>query len=497
MGISLPVFGESAGALLNDDAARVRAAIGLSAGRKHENRRRAWELLPDAEALRRQAKAIREHAIEHLDHYLNAFIEQCEANGAHVHVAATAEDANDIVTSIAREHRCSSVVKSKSMLTEEIDLYPRLQQAGLDVVETDLGEFIARLDGDTPSHIVGPIMHKTRGEIAEAMRRELGVSCSDDPTELAGIAREHLRDKFFHADMGMTGGNFLIAETGQVVVVENEGNARQSLSTPRVLVSVVGIEKVIPRAVDAAVLLKLLARSGTGQPMTIYTSLFGRPRGQGELDGPEHFHVVLIDNGRSGVLASEYREALQCIRCGACLNACPVYRGAGGGHAYGHVYSGPIGAVIAPLLDGVSRHSALPHASSLCGACLDACPVKIDLPEMLIKLRRDLVDRGHLMSRAKPSVWERLAYRTAAWVMGQSWSYRWMHTLQRWWLRGRSDWVEGAPYPVRLWTAQRDMPAPAAKSFREIWDEHAAKPEQKAKPEHAAKPEQEAKHASE
>jgi L-lactate dehydrogenase complex protein LldF len=278
-------------------------------------------------------------------------------------------------------------------------------------------------------------------------------------------ARRYLRDKFRRADLGITGGNFLVAETGQVCVVENEGNARQSTTTPRVLVSLVGIEKLVPRMIDLSVMLKLLSRSATGQHMTVYTSLFGRPRRANERDGPEEFHIVLLDNGRSEILAGEYRETLRCIRCGACLNTCPVYRSIGG-HAYGSVYPGPIGALITPLMSGVANFKDLPHASSLCGACNEACPVKIDIPRHLINLRRDMVARK-ITGRV-----ERAIYKLWSWMYRSRSRYGWWCRLQRWSLRRRArgtGWITRTPPPARGWTQVRDMPAPAARTFHQLW----------------------------
>lgn len=442
------------------DTAR-RLKVLNAVGRQYEGRRARWADLPDVQALRRQAADIRQHTLDHLDHYLAEFIQQAEARGAVVHVADDAEAARRIVLDIARRYDCHNIIKSKSMVSEEVHLTPHLQQAGLDVVETDLGEFIVQLDHDAPSHLVTPIIHKSRGDIAALFAAKLSYAGPGDAPGLTRSARAHLRSKFRQADMGMTGGNFLIAETGQVLVVENEGNARQSISSARVLVSMVGVEKLIPRLTDAAVMLKLLPRSATGQPITVYTSLFGGPRGGGQADGPEAFHLVLVDNGRSAILGSEYRDALRCIRCGACLNACPVYRGIGG-HAYGHVYSGPIGAVLAPLFEGLARHGDLPQASSLCGACHEVCPVRIDLPGLLIRLRRDRVDR----QLASPM--ERVAYRLWAWTLRHPWLYRLVTQFQRMRL-GTVGWVDDGPRPLKQWTDVRSMPAPAEHTFRELW----------------------------
>lgn len=443
----------------------LRLAVANAVLKQYAGRQERWRELPNIQALRDLAGRIRQHTLDHLDFYLDQLKSNVERRGGVVHFAETAEDARRIVMGIVRDNGCRRIIKSKSMVSEEVDLTRHMEEAGLDVDETDLGEFIAQIARERPSHIVGPIIHMNRQTIAGHFARYFKTDCGDDPAELTRIARDHLREKFRRADLGMTGGNFLVAETGQVCVVENEGNARQSVTTPRILVSMVGIEKVIPRLDDLGVMLKLLGRSSTGQPMTVYTNLFGGTRAPGELDGPEQFHLVLVDNGRSRILAGEYREALRCIRCGACLNACPVYRTIGG-QAYGHIYSGPIGAVLAPLLTTLAEHKELPQASSLCGACGEVCPVKIDLPGLLLRLRRDLVAAGHLPWR------DRLVYRFWAWAMMSPSRYRLFSWLQRRSLRKRADrdgWVRSAPGLAAPWTASRDLPAPAPRSFRQLW----------------------------
>ncbi|HXE55680.1 MAG TPA: lactate utilization protein B, partial [Tepidisphaeraceae bacterium] len=386
----------------------------------------------------------------------------------HVHFAADGQQARQIILDIAAHHDARSVIKSKSMVSEEINLAHVLEAAGLDVVETDLGEFIVQISQDRPSHLVAPIVHKDKASIAKLFSEYFGTPYNDDPSALTMQARAHLRDKFRHADIGMTGGNFLCAETGLVCSVENEGNQRQSLSTPRVLIALVGIEKVVPRMVDLAVMLKLLTRSATGSPITIYTNLYGGPRSFGEKDGPQEFHLVLVDNGRTEILGSEYRETLRCIRCGACLNACPIYRKIGG-HAYGSVYPGPIGALITPLFKGLREFKDLPQASSLCGACYEACPVKINIPKYLIQMRRDIV-QTHLNGPL-----ERTVYRLWARAMHSTFLYRLIGKFQKWDLRRRakgSGWVQSLPKVAAGWTQIRDMPAPARKSFHELWRGH-------------------------
>jgi L-lactate dehydrogenase complex protein LldF len=445
---------------------RLKKSVNKATLHQYTQRQQRMPDLPDPDGLRTLAGDIKQHAIEHLDYYLEQLKANVEKNGGHVHFAATADDARRIIMGIVAQTKSKSVVKSKSMASEEIELAHLMEAKGLDVVETDLGEFIVQIGKDKPSHIVAPIIHLDTAQIADLMCKHFGVEHCVEPKKLADYARVHLRDKFRRADLGMTGGNFLVAETGHVCVVENEGNARQSVTTPRVLVSLVGIEKVVPRLADLAVMLKLLARSATGQQMTVYTSIFGGPKQPGEKDGPEEFHLVLMDNGRSEILASEeYRETLRCIRCGACLNACPVYRKIGG-HSYGYVYSGPIGALITPLFKGLGNYKDLPQASSLCGACYEACPVKINIPQHLINLRRDIV-KQQINGRA-----ERFVYRMWAKTLRSPLVYKMISQAQKWDLRRRAKgtgWVKKMPSVAAGWTQIRDMPAPAKKTFRQMW----------------------------
>jgi L-lactate dehydrogenase complex protein LldF len=444
---------------------KLHLALLNSVVRQYTARQICMRDLPDAEGLRRLAGQIKQHTLDHLDYYLEQLKANVERNGGQVHFARDGAQARQIILQIARAAGCSRCIKSKSMVSEEIDLAQALEAEGMDVVETDLGEFIVQISHDRPSHIVAPIVHKDKASIAKLFSEYFHTPYDEDPQTLTKQARQYLREKFRRADFGITGGNFLIAETGQVCVVENEGNARQSTTTPRVLVSLVGIEKLIPRQVDLAVMLKLLARSATGQPMTVYTSLFGGPRRPGEKDGPEQFHLVLIDNGRSEILGSQYRETLRCIRCGACLNACPIYRTIGG-HAYGSVYPGPIGALITPLFRGLGSFKDLPQASSLCGACYEVCPVKINIPRHLINLRRDIV------AQRLNSPIERAICRLWAWAVRWPLLYAWIGRVQKWDLRRRArktGWVEQMPLAAAGWTQVRSMPAPAKKTFHQLW----------------------------
>jgi L-lactate dehydrogenase complex protein LldF len=397
-----------------------------------------------------------------------------------VHFATTSEEANAIAVAIARRNGCKLCIKSKSMVTEETHLLPELEAIGCETIETDLGEFIIQLDHDAPSHIVTPMIHKDRCATGRAFARELGVPYSDDPATLAQIARDYLRDKYRQADLGISGGNFLVAEAGSLVICTNEGNGRFCTSRPRTHIAFVGIEKLIPKLEHLSVFLKLLARSATGQPLTCYTHVMTGPKRATEPDGPEELHFILVDNGRIEVLKEETREMLRCIRCGACLNACPVYRKIGG-HAYGAVYSGPIGAILTPMLRGLANYKDLPHASSLCGACYEACPVKINIPKDLIQLRRDMIGQRVTGAgqRFVMRVWAKsllngLTYRLGGWFQKTMFraQARVAGTLAKGDPYAARGWLSNAPGAMKGWTRERDMPTPPAKSFRHWWAEH-------------------------
>lgn len=411
------------------------------------------------EHLRQQAAAIKRRAL----HDLPALLEQAEANmqanGITVLWAADAEEANQHVLDIARRHGAQRITKSKSMVTEETELNKALEGAGLEVVETDLGEYIIQLNDERPSHIIAPVIHKTKESIRDIFVRELGMEPTDDAATMVAFARQKLRDIFISADMGISGANFVIAETGTLGLVMNEGNGRMVTSLPPVHVALVGIEKIAPTVDDYATLTQVLSRSGTGQNLTVYTNIINGPRRDGDADGPEHVYVIFLDNGRSDIYATKYAEALSCLRCGACLNVCPVYQ-AVGGHAYGGVYAGPIGAVLTPLFMGLDQAQPLPHASSLCGACKQACPVDIDLPAMLLALRHDMVEAGH-------DDWQwQIGLRGWAFVNSNPGRYELAGKAAALGQKAAGDHLPG---PLGEWSRFRDFPAFAPKSFRQLW----------------------------
>ena len=419
---------------------------------------------PAMDAMRDRARQIRLHTLGQLDTYLARLADSVEAAGGTVFWAADAEEANGYIRRLAADRGVQTIVKSKSMVTEEIELNDALEADGRRIVETDLGEFIIQLAKDKPSHIIAPVLHKTRFEIGELFAKELNVGYTDDPFELNAIARGYLREIFLSADMGISGVNFAAADTGTMVTVTNEGNARLSTTAPPIHVAVMGMERVVPSVEDMAVMLEVLARSATGQRLTVYTNFVTGPRRPGDPDGPEEFHLVILDNGRSRILGSSAAEILGCIRCGACLNVCPVYRHTGG-HAYGNTYSGPVGAVLAPMLmDGFSD---LAYASSLCGACKDICPIRIDIPSMLLELRAEFTEAGetdfgwlgpglsaYTRLATTPVLWR--AFLAAGGVFGSR----------------KDGFIHKLPFHAGNWTSTRDLPAPARQSFHSWWKEH-------------------------
>jgi len=426
------------------------------------------ELGEDWETLREAGRALKERTLRHLPEYLEQLERSVTAAGGHVHWARDDKEANAIVAALCAQHGTDEVIKVKSLATDEIELNEGLAAHGIAALETDLAELIVQLGDDEQSHILVPAIHRNRAEIREIFIRELGIApadLTDEPAALAEVARRHLRQKFLSVPVGVSGANFCVAETGTICVVESEGNGRMCTTLPRVLITVAGIEKLIPTWQDLEVFLTLLPRSSTGERMNPYTSLW---RGAvGGADGPEEFHLVLLDNGRTDVLADAVgRQTLNCIRCSACLNVCPVYERTGG-HAYESVYPGPIGAILTPQLVGLDRAGTLPYASSLCGACYEVCPVKIDIPSVLVHLRGKVVDRKR-EKRVDPEV---AAMKAASFAFSTRGRYERAQKLAR---LGRGLTRAPLPPPLSGWTTTRDLPEIPAQSFREWWDERGA-----------------------
>ena len=423
--------------------------------RLYHLRLKAWEDLDDVAALRERAREIRTRTMEDLERHLEDFRRAAEARGTVVHRCATAEDACATIVEICRRAGARRAAKAKSMATEEIGLNEALEATGISVVETDLGEYILQLAGERPVHIVAPAIEKTAEQVAELFSTLEGAPVSTELGELTRTARRRLREAFLAADVGITGANFGVAETGSVCLATNEGNGRLVTALPRIHVAVMGMERVVPTLAELVVLLKLLARSATGQKLTSYTTLLTGPRRNEEKDGPEEMHVVIIDNGRTDLLRGRYREMLNCIRCGACINVCPVYRKAGGA-AYGPVYSGPMGAVLAPLLAGLEHAPDHPHASSLCGACTAACPVKIPLHELLLELRRDRIGTRVASRR------DRLAFTLWSLAWSRPLGYR-LSTLAARFARPLAARIG----PGRAWACGRSLPRLARRRYRD------------------------------
>ena len=411
--------------------------------------------VPDWEQLRQTASDIKAHTMSRLDDYLEMFEQSATSKGATVHWARTPEEHNEIVRGILSDHGATHVVKSKSMLTEECHLNPYLERHGIHVVDTDLGERIVQLREEPPSHVVAPAVHLSKEDISDVFHEHLGTEKGEsDPEYLVEAARHSLRSHFLKAQAGITGVNFALAETGGIVVVTNEGNADMGTSLPDLHIACMGIEKLIPRAIDLGVFVRLLARASTGQPISVYTSHFHGPRPGGQL------HIVMLDNGRSELLRqNDFRRSLHCIRCGACLNTCPVYRRSGG-YSYGYTIPGPIGAVQAPSRD-IHKHASLPYASSLCGSCTDVCPVKIDLHQQLLTWRRHIVERKAL------SWSKRMTMKWAAMVMRRTWLYQLVGKLARWTLPKLPRWIVYNRF--NAWGRQRELPPMPKESFRDLY----------------------------
>jgi L-lactate dehydrogenase complex protein LldF len=441
---------------------RHRQIIRTALGNYEIARDQGRAAFQDWEGARQLAAEIKWEAINHLDKYLEQFVTRIEARGTKVHWASTGEQAREIILQIVRDKKAHSIIKSKAMTAEEIQLNEALEQAGLNVVENDLGEFIVQLRHEAPYHIVFPSMHLTRGEISELFERELGSAPTNDPEELTMIARRVLRKKYLTADIGITGANFAIAETGMISITENEGNARLTAALPRTMITLLGIEKVLPKLADLALFLPMLATMGTGQQLTCYNTLYGGPRQPGESDGPDEWHIVLLDNHRTELLANaEQRDALHCIRCGACLNVCPIFRNVGG-HTYGTTYSGPIGSVITPHLRGLQDWKHLSNASSLCGACTETCPVKIDLHHHLLQNRRNAAtQQPTLKEQIGFKSFVQLANHPGLWAFAKKFA-RFTRPLQKLVKGTRLD-------PGYHWTQTRDLPDIAPETFKDWW----------------------------
>lgn len=436
----------------------IRRALGGYEATRDATRRK----FQDWSEARRAASEIKWEAVNHLDRYLEEFIAKLEARGTRVFVAANAGYARDYILQVAKENDVRSIIKSKSMTTEEIHLNDALEKDGHSVFESDLGEYIVQLRHEPPYHFVFPAMHLTREQISDLFQKKLGSEPTTDPEALTMIARQVMRHKYIEADMGISGANFAVAETGMISITENEGNARLTCALPKIHVAVLGIEKVLPRLEDLALFLPMLATMGTGQALTCYNTLYGGPRQPGEVDGPEQFHVVLLDNRRTELLAdAEQRDSLHCIRCGACLNVCPIFRNVGG-HSYGTTYQGPIGSVITPHLRGLQNWKHLSSASTLCGACTETCPVGIDLHHHLLQNRRNAVNE-------KSSLLEKIIYAGFVFLMRRPFLYRLAGKLAAIFFPLRNIFSNTSLDPLYNWTKTREFPAPAWESFGDHW----------------------------
>ena len=463
--------GNAAGALAD---VNLQKALGHVRSGFIDKRRKSVEALPEFEALRDSAKAIKEHVLGHLDLYLEAYEKKVLASGGHVHWCESAEDARQAVLSICKAANARTVTKGKSMITEEIALNDFLAGNGIEPIETDLGEYIIQLRGEHPSHIIAPAVHVTKDQVESDFRRvhthlDAGRDLSD-PTSLLNEARQVLRRKYFEADVGITGANFLVAETGTSIIVTNEGNGDLTQILPRVHVVVASIEKIVPTLNDAAQILRVLARSATGQDMSVYTTFSTGPKRKGDPDGPEEYHVILLDNGRSAMLGTEFQDMLRCIRCGACMNHCPVYH-AIGGHAYGWVYPGPMGAVLTPALTNIDQSGHLPNASTFCGRCESVCPMRIPLPRMMRHWREREFERGlnPAVQRYGLKAWAYFARRPKLYQLAMGFA---MPILSL--LGGSKGRFRALPL-AGGWTKWRDLPAPEGRTFMQEWAQREAR----------------------
>jgi len=442
----------------------MRGAVRDAQERLQHNRGNAVEQLGSWEDWRTLGEEIRQNVLANLDYYLYQLSENVAKRGGHVFFAETAEEAREYIKNVVVKKNAKKIVKSKSMVTEEISLNECLEDAGCEVVETDLGEYILQIDDhDPPSHIVAPALHKNKQQIRDVFTEKIGYTKSEKPEELAAHAREMLRKEFLSADVGITGCNFAIAESGSISLVTNEGNARMVTTLPKTQITVMGMERIVPTYEEMEVLVSLLTRSAVGQRLTSYVTSLTGPRIEGEVDGPEEFHLVIVDNGRAEILGTEFQPVLQCIRCAACINVCPVYRHIGG-HSYGSIYPGPIGAVLSPLLGGYDEYKELPYASSLCGACTDACPVKIPLHELLHKHRQVIVER-----EGKAPVSEKLMMKAFGMGAASSGLYGVGSKIASTAVKPfvKDNKITKGPGPLKAWTEIRDFPAPNKERFRD------------------------------
>ncbi len=468
MQITSPAFKQNARQAIGDP--QLQKAMGHVRSGFIDKRRIAVEALPEFEALRDSAKAIKDHTLQNLDLYLEHYEARVSASGGRVHWAETAQDARRIVLDICRAAGARSVTKGKSMVSEEIALNDFLAANGVKPVETDLGEYIIQLRDEHPSHIIAPAVHLNKEQVEADFRRvhdHLPVARDlSEPAALLGEARKVLRKEYFLADVGITGANFLVAETGSSIIVTNEGNGDLTQILPKVHIVLASIEKVVPTLEDAAQILRVLARSATGQEMSVYTTVSTGPRRPDDPDGPAEYHVVLVDNGRSAMLGSEFQDMLRCIRCGACMNHCPVYH-AVGGHAYGWVYPGPMGAVLTPALVGIDKSYHLPEASTFCGRCEAVCPMRIPLPKMMRHWREREFERGlnPAAQRRALKFWAFFAKRARLYRLAASVGIPLLSVLAG--RRGRFRWLPLAGG----WTKSRDLPAPESRTFMQLWRE--------------------------
>jgi L-lactate dehydrogenase complex protein LldF len=454
----------------------MRFAVSSAQERLRSRRLDAAEELGNWEEWRAHGEEIRQHTLENLDYYLEQLTDNVAKRGGHVFFAQTAEEANEYIKDVARKKQAKKVVKSKSMVTEEIHMNAALEELGCEVIETDLGEYILQVDDhDPPSHIVAPALHKNKEQIRDVFQEKLSYKKTEKPEELALHAREMLRKEFLSADIGITGCNFAIAESGSISLVTNEGNARLTTALPKTQITVMGMERIVPTFEEFEVLVSLLTRSAVGQRLTSYVTALTGPRLPGEVDGPEEFHLVIVDNGRSAILGTEFQSVLQCIRCAACVNVCPVYRHIGG-HSYGSIYSGPIGAVLSPLLGGYEDYKELPYASTLCAACTDACPVKIPLHELLHKHRQRIVEK-----EGKAPISEKLAMKAFGLGAASSSLYtvgaKVAPAALTPFMSGSS--ISKGPGPLKAWTESREFPAPTKERLRDWFDKRSDGDERK------------------